>query len=93
MKTILLLVLAITTGQAMAATWGVEEILESSQASALNIKAKFGQAAYDSVTGIAVTLNAQKVAANTKVTYVEMGQAKTVSYFCHQHSPTEIDCH
>lgn len=73
--------------------WGAKELLIASEAATQHFKESLGQAQFDKITGIAVELNAQKIAAKAKITYLDGGASKTVSYFCHEHEVNEIDCH
>lgn len=91
MKTVyLMLLISVPT---FAAQWGVKELLAAQEASLEHLKSKAGDAAYDSVLGFSIDKNSQGTAAKAKITYMENGEKKTASYFCHEHEEDVIDCH
>lgn len=94
MKNISLLTISVLTfGQfSFAGTWGAAELLEAQKASVEHFKEKMGTTLFNEILGFTIDLNAQKIAANAKIRYMENGAEKSVGYFCHTHG-SEIDCH
>lgn len=86
-----LISVAVASTTTHGANWGVKELQLASQTATEHFKTTLGEALYEKITGIAVDLNAQKVAAKAKITYND-GGVKSASYFCHEHDD-EIDCH
>lgn len=93
------LMLVVATGSLLiaqssqAASWGVKELLISSQVVTDYFKTEMGAGAYNAITGVSVELNAQKIASKAKITYIKDGKPTVASYFCHEHEADAIDCH
>lgn len=85
--------LATASQTSHAATWGVKELLASTTEVTEHFKAEMGETVYNSITGVAVELNAQKIAAKAKITYRENNKTEVASFFCHEHEAGVIDCH
>lgn len=87
-------VFALAAQSSNAATWGVKELLASSEEATDYFKSKMGSTLYNNITGVATELNAQKIAAKAKLTYKdEQNKVKVAEYFCHEHEAGVIDCH
>ncbi len=98
MKRIMSLVVvafAISSGVTYAADgpWGVRELKIAQDTALETFKEKMGDAFYNAIAGFSIDRNATGTSGRAKVIYQDGTEKKTVSYFCHVHEGTDIDCH
>jgi hypothetical protein len=87
------LLLAGLATEANAAKWGPKELKVAQDAALSFFEAEMGSELFNAISGFSIERNVQGVAANAKILYVQGGVKKSVSLFCHEHGPDEIDCH
>ena len=76
------------------AQWGVKELKVAADSALEKFKTDSGEDLFASVVGFGIDKNIQGTAGKFKLTYKDAeGVKQTVSYFCHNHGPDEIDCH
>lgn len=76
-----------------AETWGVKELRIAQEAALSHFKDVQGSSLYDAISGFSIERNSSGNSGRAKINYKEGDQVKSVSYFCHVHEGTEIDCH
>ena len=80
------------TSKGLSADFTVEELHKAALAATTTFKSDYEPALHDAIYGIQVTKG--RDSGKVKLFYrTKNNEPKSIEYFCHYHTPGELDCH